>query len=298
MAWRATEEDAPQPGAVLRRDASSRCCSPRCSPTSSAARSPAASQSYLPLIIPGILAQTVLTACMATGIQLREDMDKGVFDRFKSLPIARIAPLAGPMVADLLRYVIAATLTFVTGHRDGLPPRRRRRSACSAAIAAGDLRRLVAGVDLHLGRHDRPQRPGVQGISMMIMFPLTFLSNAFVPVDTLPGWLQTFVKINPVSHVVSAMRDLANDGAVTAEVGWALLGVRRRDGGLRAAGGAQLQAAPLAGGAARRGRAPRRAAPAAAGRRARRAARRSGPGRAPRPAARSAPTPSSGIIRL
>ena len=53
-------------------------------------------QSYLPIIIPGILAQTALTACMATGIQLREDMDKGVFDRFKSLPIARIAPLAGP----------------------------------------------------------------------------------------------------------------------------------------------------------------------------------------------------------
>ena len=54
---------------------------------------------------------------MATGVQLREDMDKGVFDRFKSLPIARIAPLAGPMVADLLRYVIATTLTFATGHR-------------------------------------------------------------------------------------------------------------------------------------------------------------------------------------
>ena len=51
---------------------------------------------YLPILIPGILAQTALTACVATGIQLREDMDKGVFDRFKSLPIARIAPLAGP----------------------------------------------------------------------------------------------------------------------------------------------------------------------------------------------------------
>jgi ABC-2 type transport system permease protein len=71
-------------------------------------------------------------------------------------------------------------------------------------------------------RHDRAQRAGVQGFSMMIMFPLTFLSNAFVPADTLPSWLQTFVKINPVSHVVSAVRDLANNGRVTAEVGWAL----------------------------------------------------------------------------
>ena len=59
---------------------------------------------------------------------------------------------------------------------------------------------------------------------MMIMFPLTFLSNAFVPVDTLPDWLQAFVKVNPVSHVVTAVRDLMNDGQVTAEVGWALLG--------------------------------------------------------------------------
>src|SRR3954464_2555723 len=72
-------------------------------------------KSYLPLMIPGILAQTVLTTCMATGVQLREDMDKGVFDRFKSMPIARVAPLAGPMVADLLRYSIATTLTFVMG---------------------------------------------------------------------------------------------------------------------------------------------------------------------------------------
>ena len=63
---------------------------------------------------------------MATGIQLREDMDKGVFDRFKSLPIARIAPLAGPAIADLLRYATAATLTILVGLADGLPPRRRR----------------------------------------------------------------------------------------------------------------------------------------------------------------------------
>jgi ABC-2 type transport system permease protein len=62
----------------------------------------------------------------------------------------------------------------------------------------------------------------VQGMSMMIMFPLTFLSNAFVPEDTMPGWLQAFVQLNPVSHVVSAVRDLANRGAVTAEVGWAV----------------------------------------------------------------------------
>jgi ABC-2 type transport system permease protein len=63
----------------------------------------------------------------------------------------------------------------------------------------------------------------VQGFSMMILFPLTFLSNAFVPEKTLPGWLKAFVKVNPVSHLVSATRDLANHGVVSGEVGWTLL---------------------------------------------------------------------------
>jgi len=64
----------------------------------------------------------------------------------------------------------------------------------------------------------------VQGISMMIMFPLSFLSNVFADPETMPGWLHAFVKVNPISHVVTAVRDLMNDGAVTADVGWALLG--------------------------------------------------------------------------
>ncbi|MEO9325073.1 ABC transporter permease [Nocardioides sp. C4-1] len=179
--------------------------------------------SYLPIIIPGILAQTALTACMATGIQLREDMDKGVFDRFKSLPIARIAPLAGPMVADLLRYSTAAVLTVATGLALGFRP-----GGGVVGTVAGIVLTVVAGWSLAwiftwLGTVARTAQ-SVQGISMMIMFPLTFLSNAFVPASTLPGWLETFVRVNPVSHVVSAVRDLMNDGEVTAEVGWALLG--------------------------------------------------------------------------
>src|SRR5690625_6353725 len=64
----------------------------------------------------------------------------------------------------------------------------------------------------------------VQGVSMMLLFPLTFLSNAFVPVETLPNWLAEFVRFNPVSHVISAIRDLANDGNITGQVGWALFG--------------------------------------------------------------------------
>jgi ABC-2 type transport system permease protein len=177
--------------------------------------------SYLPLLIPGILAQTTLTACIATGTQLREDMDKGVFDRFKSLPIARIAPLAGPMVADLLRYTIATVLTFATGFAMGYRPGGGVLGVLAAMLLVIVTGWSLAWIFTFVGIIGRSAQ-SVQGISMMIMFPLTFLSNAFVPENTLPGWLRDFVQVNPVSHVVTAVRDLANRGAVTAQVGWAL----------------------------------------------------------------------------
>ena len=118
---------------------------------------------YLPILIPGLIAQTVLTACVATGVQLREDMDKGVFDRFRVLPIARIAPLAGPMVADMLRYAIAATLTFATGIAMGYRPGGGFPGVLRRD-PAGDHRRLVAGLGVHLVRHRRQERPGRAGL--------------------------------------------------------------------------------------------------------------------------------------
>jgi ABC-2 type transport system permease protein len=178
--------------------------------------------SYLPLLIPGIVAQTVLTTCMSTGVQLREDMEKGVFDRFKALPMARIAPLAGPMVADLVRYLIAASLTFVMGVILGYRPGGGVLGVLGAILLAIFTGWALAWIFTFIGTVAKSAR-AVQGMSMMILFPLTFLSNAFVPVTSLPGWLAAFVKINPVSHLVSATRDLANHGAVSSQAGWTLL---------------------------------------------------------------------------
>src|ERR1700759_5673336 len=152
---------------------------------------------YLPLMIPGIVAQTVLTTCMATGVQLREDMEKGVFDRFKSLPIARIAPLAGPMVADLVRYFVAAGLTFVMGMIIGYRPHGGVFGVLGAMLLAIFTGWALAWVFPLVGPIARSAR-AVQCFSMMILFPLTFLSNAFVPESTLPSGLRDFVKINPV----------------------------------------------------------------------------------------------------
>ena len=179
-------------------------------------------QSYLPLMIPGIVAQTVLTTCMATGVQLREDMDKGVFDRFKSLPISRTAPLAGPMTADLVRYLIAASLTFVMGVIMGYRPGGGVLGVLGAIVLSIFTGWSLAWIFTWIGTIAKSAR-SVQGLSMMILFPLTFLSNAFVPVKTLPSGLADFVQVNPVSHLVSATRDLANHATISAEVGWTVL---------------------------------------------------------------------------
>jgi ABC-2 type transport system permease protein len=159
---------------------------------------------------------------MSTGVQLREDMEKGVFDRFKSLPMARVAPLAGPMVADLVRYLIAAGLTFVMGLILGYRPGGGVVGVLGAIVLAMFTGWALAWIFTWIGTIARSAR-AVQGISMMILFPLTFLSNAFVPVTTLPGWLAAFVKVNPVSHLVSATRDLANNGVVSSQAGWTLV---------------------------------------------------------------------------
>lgn len=177
---------------------------------------------YLPLLIPGILVQTALTTCMATGVTLREDMEKGVFDRFKSLPMSRVAALAGPAVADTIRYAIATTLTILVGLAMGYRPGGGVLGVLGAGLLVIVAAWSLSWVFTFLGTIMKSAQ-GLQGISMMVLFPLTFLSNAYVPTSTLPDWLEGFVKINPVSHVVSALRSLANDGMVNAEVGWALV---------------------------------------------------------------------------
>jgi ABC-2 type transport system permease protein len=179
--------------------------------------------SYLPVIIPGILVQTNITSSIVTGVQLREDMDKGVFDRFKSLPIARIAPLAGALLADTVRYAIATAITFTVGIIMGLRPE----GGAAAVVLAGLLVIVVAWaiswIFAYFGVIARTAS-SVSGIANLVLFPLTFLSNAFVPTDTLPGWLRWFTEVNPISHLITAVRELINHGAVTGDLWISLLG--------------------------------------------------------------------------
>ncbi|QQE79931.1 ABC transporter permease [Alicyclobacillus sp. SO9] len=180
-------------------------------------------KSYLPVIIPGILVQTVITTSIVTGVQLREDMDKGVFDRFKSLPIARIAPLAGALLADTVRYAIATTLTFTMGYLMGYRPAAGFGHVVVAGILVVVCSWAISWIFAFFGVIARTAS-SVQGISMIVLFPLTFLSNAFVPVKTMPNWLQWFVKVNPISHLVTAVRTLVNTGTVGSDLLISLLG--------------------------------------------------------------------------
>lgn len=177
---------------------------------------------YLPLLIPGVLVQVAVAASVTTGVQLREDLDKGVFDRFKSLPIARISPLAGSLLADVVRYVVAAAVTVLVGFAMGYRP------GSIGGLLAGCVLVIIVAFSLSwifaLAGVLMNKASTVQGVSMLILMPLTFVSNALVPVSTLPGWMQSFASVNPVSHLVSAVRELAVDGHFGPQIVWSLVG--------------------------------------------------------------------------
>jgi ABC-2 type transport system permease protein len=177
--------------------------------------------SYLPIVIPGILVQTVITTSVVTGVQLREDMDKGVFNRFRTLPIARIAPLAGALLADTVRYGIATVLTIVMGYILGYRPEVL--GMVTGGLLVMGAAWCISWIFAFFGVIARTAS-SVQGISLIVLFPLTFLSNAFVPTKTLPSWLQVFVRFNPISHLVLAVRQLANSGSIGSDFWLTLLG--------------------------------------------------------------------------
>ena len=164
--------------------------------------------SYLPIIIPGILVQTVIMGSVVTGIQLREDMDRGIFNRFKALPIARISPLAGALMADTIRYFIATVLTITMGYLMGFRPVGGIVSMVLAGTLVIFFAWCMSWIFAFFGVISR-NTATVQGFSMITLFFLTFVSNAFVPVETLPDWLQVLVKINPITHLIDAVRGLA-----------------------------------------------------------------------------------------
>ncbi|MCE3551281.1 ABC transporter permease [Pseudonocardia sp. RS11V-5] len=177
---------------------------------------------YLQFALPGVLVQTVIFASAGTGTGLADDLHTGIFDRFRSLPISRAAPLLGAIGADLARYATSGVIMLVFGTILGF-----RTSAGPPAIVAALLLVMAFAFALcwvftALAMLVKDPR-SVQGLGALISLPLTFGSNVFVPASTMPGWLQGWVDVNPVSKTADAVRGLLLGGPVAGPAGTALL---------------------------------------------------------------------------
>jgi ABC-2 type transport system permease protein len=177
---------------------------------------------YLEFLLPGVLVMSVLFTTVYSGVSLNTDVTKGVVERFRSLPIWRPAPLVGAVLGDSVRYLVAATVVVVLGLIMGYRPD----AGVPGVLAAVGLVVLfsfsLAWVFTTLGLLMRAPN-AVMNAGFMALFPITFLSNTFVAPETLPGWLEAVVDVNPVSHLVSAVRGVMDGGASAGDI-WVVLG--------------------------------------------------------------------------
>jgi oleandomycin transport system permease protein len=179
-------------------------------------------KAYLMFALPGIMVQNALFATLNTATGLSTDLEKGFFDRLRSLPIARFAPLAGRMLADIAKQAWALVMLLVLGLILGF---RAGTSPLGVLAAFG----LVLVVTLALSwalvlvgmLAANPEK--VQIFGFVVLFPLTFISDAFVRTTSMPGWLQAFSKANPVSILADAMRGLMVSGPAATPVVESLL---------------------------------------------------------------------------
>ncbi|WP_367043820.1 ABC transporter permease [Streptomyces sp. Je 1-332] len=176
---------------------------------------------YIQYLLPGILVMSVVMITMYTGVSVNIDIEKGVFDRFRTLPIWRPSVMVGYLLGDALRYAIASLVMLAVGMIIGFRP-----DGGVLGVVAGVLLLLVfsfafSWVWTMFGLLLRTEK-SVMGVSMMVLFPLTFLSDIFVKPETMPGWLQAFVNNNPITHVASAVRDLMAGTSPGSSLMWAL----------------------------------------------------------------------------
>jgi ABC-2 type transport system permease protein len=177
---------------------------------------------YLRFLLPGSLVMAVLMVRMYVGIGLNADITKGVFDRFRVLPIWRPAHIVGALLGDAGRYLIASALVIGLGFAMGYRPAGGVLGLVSAIALLLAFAFGLGWVWATLGLLLRTPS-AVMNAGMLVLFPLTFASNVFVSPATLPGWLRAFVHANPITHLVTAERGLLNGGATVAEVSWVLL---------------------------------------------------------------------------
>ncbi|MCT2590507.1 ABC transporter permease [Streptomyces sp. N2-109] len=177
---------------------------------------------YLQFLLPGVLVMSVVMITMYTGVAVNTDIEKGVFDRFRTLPIWRPAPMVGYLLGDVVRYAGASAVMLAVGMIMGFRP-----EGGAGGVLAGVALLLVFSFSFSwiwtmFGLLLRSEK-SVMGVSMMMLFPLTFGSNIFVDPATMPGWLQAFVNNSPITHLSSAVRELMAGGWPGEDITWSLL---------------------------------------------------------------------------
>ncbi|MBI3624100.1 ABC transporter permease [Candidatus Saccharibacteria bacterium] len=168
---------------------------------------------YINFLLPGILAQTALFGAIQTGVGLAEDLSRGVIDRLRSLPIARYAVLAGRTFADTVRNVFVVILMSIVGALLGFRFHQGVGKALLAVVLVLFFAYSVSWISGNIGLLLKDSET-VQVAGFLWVFPLVFASSVFVPVSTMPHWLQIFARNQPVTQVVNAVRYLTQGGVV------------------------------------------------------------------------------------
>ncbi|MET7713223.1 ABC transporter permease [Streptomyces sp. NPDC005407] len=176
---------------------------------------------YIQFLLPGILTMSVVMITMYTGVAVNTDITKGVFDRFRTLPIWRPAPMVGYLLGDMVRYFLASVVMLAVGMIIGYRPHGGPLGVVLGVALLMVFSFAFSWIWTMFGLLLRTEK-SVMGVSMMVIFPLTFLSNVFVDPKTMPGWLQAFVNNSPVTHVATAVRELMEGNWPTADIAWSL----------------------------------------------------------------------------
>jgi oleandomycin transport system permease protein len=176
---------------------------------------------YLQYVLPSLMVQTVIFGTIAIGSNLNDDIKNGVFDRFRSLPISRSAPLVGAVFGDVIRYSIAIIVTLAFGMALGFRIGTDPLQAVAACLLTLAFALCLCWVSIFIAMLVR-ESGAVQGLGFLILFPLTFGSTTFVKADTMPGWLQAWVRVNPITHLNEAVRGLMVGGPVAGPVAWSV----------------------------------------------------------------------------
>jgi len=178
---------------------------------------------YIQFLLPGILVQTVTFTTIYTGFTLNSDISKGIFDRFRSIPIWRPSPIVGAMAGDTVRYTISSLIVIVIGFILGFRPEAGVIGILASLVLLNVFGFGMSWIFVVLAMIVRTPSV-VMTMSWLVLMPLTFASNIFVDPATMPGWLQQFIHVNPVAILVTAVRDLMAGTATLGIIGVSLLG--------------------------------------------------------------------------